>query len=504
MSEQVTRSIKFNAVMNTLLTASNTLVGIVTLPYVTRALSVEGYGNVNFVQSISTWLVPICTVGITAYGVRECARVRDNAMQLARVVRELLIIITIFTALTLGVFALCILLIPRFVELSPLLWMFLISTLLSSYGVEWYYQAVEQYEYITIRSVLFKVLSLVTILALIHSEDDWLLYGAIVALVPCCNNIFNIVRLFKDINLFGGETVSLRRHAKPLVSYAASTISSSFYLSFDSILLGMLNSNNVQVALYQLAVKLKNICWQVINSVIGVLIPRLSYYAKNAPEKYDNLLKRGNGFLLNVCLGVMLYLFIYAMPLVTLVSSGKYANAALPIQIIGVANFVSCMSYFYGQCILSPLSRERSLATANTIGLAISLLLNAVLDRPFGAVGASIAATISEGSIFIALGLRSRDILQRITTLSGVLRTLIPHITAFAVAIIPMQLLHHTGIDITTTINAGIAVVAGFIVYSIVWLVAAVIVREETSLWVLETIRAMLHKTLHRIVNSSN
>ena len=67
-----------------------------------------------------------------------------------------------------------------------------------------------------------------------------------------------------------------------------------------------------------------------------------------------------------------------------------------------------------------------------------------------------------------------------------------------------MQLLHHTGIDITTTISAGIAVVAGFIVYSIVWLVAAVIAREDTSLWVLETIRTMLHKTLHRMGNSSN
>lgn len=58
-----------------------------------------------------------------------------------------------------------------------LLWMFLISALLSSFGVEWYFQAVEQYEYITVRSVIFKLLSLIAILALIHSEKDWPLYG---------------------------------------------------------------------------------------------------------------------------------------------------------------------------------------------------------------------------------------------------------------------------------------------------------------------------------------
>ena len=35
-------SVKFNAVMNILLTASNMLIGLFTVPYVTRVLSVEG------------------------------------------------------------------------------------------------------------------------------------------------------------------------------------------------------------------------------------------------------------------------------------------------------------------------------------------------------------------------------------------------------------------------------------------------------------------------------
>ena len=49
-------SVKFNAIMNTLLTASTMLIGVITIPYVTRVLSVEGYGNVNFAQSLSIWL----------------------------------------------------------------------------------------------------------------------------------------------------------------------------------------------------------------------------------------------------------------------------------------------------------------------------------------------------------------------------------------------------------------------------------------------------------------
>ncbi|MGO5375159.1 hypothetical protein [Bifidobacterium thermophilum] len=38
--------------MNILLTSSTMFLSVVTIPYVTRTLSVEGYGNVNFAQSI--------------------------------------------------------------------------------------------------------------------------------------------------------------------------------------------------------------------------------------------------------------------------------------------------------------------------------------------------------------------------------------------------------------------------------------------------------------------
>ncbi|MDB8879218.1 oligosaccharide flippase family protein, partial [Pediococcus acidilactici] len=140
---------KFNAVMNILLTASNMLVSIVTIPYVTRVLSVEGYGDVTFAQNVSQWLSAMCLVGVPMYGLRECARVRDDPREMARVVRELLAIITIFTVVVLTCFGVSILVVPRFHQIAALMWVFLVSTLLLSYGVEWYFQAIEQYKYIT-------------------------------------------------------------------------------------------------------------------------------------------------------------------------------------------------------------------------------------------------------------------------------------------------------------------------------------------------------------------
>lgn len=486
MNQKQTHSVKFNAVMNTLLTASSMLVSVITVPYVTRVLSVEGYGDVTFAQNVSQWLSAMCLVGVPLYGLRECARVRDDPREMARVVRELLAIITIFTVVVLTCFGVSILIVPRFHQIAALMWMFLVSTLLLSYGVEWYFQAIEQYKYITIRSMVFKMLSLVAILISVRDEGDYLAYGVILALVVCGNNVLNLVRMLRMVSFSDLGPMRIGRHIRPLASYAALSIATSVYTAFDSILLGMLSPSNVQVGLYQLAVKLKGICFGVIAAIISVLVPRLSYYARNDPEEYGTLLKRGCGFLLNLCLGIALYLLAYAYPLVVLISSEKYVGAVSSVRIIGLVNLFSCINYFFGLCILSPLDQESKLARANLTGVPISLICNLLLDSMLGATGAAISVCLAELVIFLMQLHDCWPVLKEHIDASNVLRTFMSHIMAAAVAFAMSMPL--------AGLNVAVQVVAGFAVYSVVWLVAALIMGETTARWAFGTLRGFMKR----------
>ena len=475
-------SVKFNAVMNTLLTASNMLISVITLPYVTRVLSVEGYGDVTFAQSLSTWLSALCLVGIPTYGIRECARVRDDPQALAKTVKELLSIVTVFTMATLSVFAACIYLVPRLRSLSCLMWIFLISTLLLSYGVEWFFQATEQYEYITIRSVIFKIISLIAILVFVRHKDDWLIYGAIIALVACANNLFNIARLLRTLSFKNLGRSNLRKHDKSLISFAALSIATAIYQSFDSVLLGLLSPNNIQVAFYQLASKLRNICWQVVNAIVSVLIPRLSYYAKNNPAQYTSLLQRGFGITLNLSLGIANYLLAFAYPLIVLLSSEKYAAAVISVQIIGFVNFFSCLSTFIGLCVLTPLDLERKLAMANMAGVPISLVANFALDGTWGAPGAAVAVLIAEFVIFTVQVHASWKILRNALRFGDILKTLMINVIAlmvgFAAAALPLAEIP--------------LLIVGFFIYGVTWLIVGLIVREDSAIWVANTALSLL------------
>lgn len=481
MNQKQTHSVKFNAVMNTLLTASSMLVSVITVPYVTRVLSVEGYGDVMFAQNVSQWLSAMCLVGVPTYGLRECARVRDDPREMARVVRELLAIITIFTAVVLAGFGVSILIVPRFHQIAALMWVFLVSTLLLSYGVEWYFQAIEQYKYITIRSMVFKMLSLVAMLVFVRDEGDYLAYGVILALVVCGNNVLNLARMLRMVSFSGLGPMRIGRHLKPLASYAALSIATSVYTAFDSILLGMLSPSNVQVGLYQLAVKLKGICSGVVNAIISVLIPRLSYYARNDLEEYGTLLERGCGFLLNLCLGIALYLLVYAYPLVVFISSEKYVGAVSSVRIIGLVNLFSCINYFFGLCILSPLDQESKLARANLAGVPISLICNFLLDGSFGATGAATSVCLAELVIFLMQLHDCWPVLKKHIDSANVLRVFASHFAAMAVGAAIKAPLADS--------NAVVQVVIGFASYSTVWLITALAIGETTARWTLSVLR---------------
>lgn len=485
------RSVKFNALMNTLLTASNMLVSLVTIPYVTRVLAVERLGDVTFAQSVSTWVSAFCLIGINVYGVRECAKVRDDARELARVVRELLTIITCTTVVVLSCFAVAILFVPSFSIIAPLMWMFLVGTLMLSYGVEWFYQGIEQYSYITVRSVAFKLIALAATLLLVRQPDDYLMYGGILALVTCGNNLFNLVRLHKMVDLRHVDGLNIRRHFRPLVSFGTQSIAQAIYLSFDSTLLGMLTGGNYEVGLYQLATKLKAVLFQVLNAVLGVFIPRLSHHlATHDIEAFSSLLRKGFGITINVCVAIACYLLLFAEPVVLLISGEAFEGAVLPVRIIGLVNLLSCVSYFFGLCILTPLGREKRLAMANMAGVPVSIVLNVLLDPVLGAVGAAISILISEALILCIQGWYVRDVLPGIVVPRSLVRVFVSNGAASVCACAAVFYLTQCGMG-----SVAVMAMASFAVYSVIDIAVALVLGDETALMFKSLVTDKLHRT---------
>ena len=102
LSKQV--SIKKNFIMNAFLTMSSFIFPLITFPYVSRVLLPSGMGKVSFATSLISYFSIFAQLGIPIYGIRTCARVRDDKEKLSKTVHELLIISVFMTVITYIVF----------------------------------------------------------------------------------------------------------------------------------------------------------------------------------------------------------------------------------------------------------------------------------------------------------------------------------------------------------------------------------------------------------------
>ena len=189
------KSLKLNFVMNAILTMSQFVFPLITFPYVSRILLPIGTGKVSFATSIVSYFTLFAQLGIPTYGIRARAKVRDNREELSKMVQELFIINLVMSALAYVVYFAAICYVPRFRQDKDLFLIVGLTIFFNAIGMEWLYKALEQYTYITVRSIIFKFIAIVAMFLMVHEQSDYVIYGGISILASSASNIFNFFHI---------------------------------------------------------------------------------------------------------------------------------------------------------------------------------------------------------------------------------------------------------------------------------------------------------------------
>ena len=148
------KSVKSNFFYNTILKLLGIIFPVITFPYVARILSADGIGKVDFSLSVIQYFIMLAQVGIPMYAVRECSKYRKDKDKLAKTVQEILIINLIMVVISYIILFFIVFRIAAFQRYSELLLIMSISIVATSIGIEWFYQAIEEYKYITLSNIL--------------------------------------------------------------------------------------------------------------------------------------------------------------------------------------------------------------------------------------------------------------------------------------------------------------------------------------------------------------
>ena len=188
-------SLKANVFLNFVNTITGIVFPVITFPYAARVLLPEGIGAVNFYQSIVNYIILLTSLGIPMYAVREVAKFRDDIEKRNRVTVEITLL-SLF--LSLGGYILVWLLgeyVPQIQQQESLFYVLSSGILFTAIGVNWFYQAVEDFKFITIRALVFRLLAAVALFLFVKTKDDLLIYAFVIIGSTVGNNFINFIHL---------------------------------------------------------------------------------------------------------------------------------------------------------------------------------------------------------------------------------------------------------------------------------------------------------------------
>lgn len=391
-------SLKTNVILNYINTITGIIFPVITFPYASRILLPEGIGLVNFQASIISYIVLFTSLGIPLYAVKEIAKYRDNIALRNKVTVEitalsiLLSLVGYIAVFIIGKFA------PQINTHLSLFYILSLNILFTSLGVNWFYQAIEDFKFITIRAVAIRTLAAASLFIFVKDKSDLLIYGAITVGSTVGNNFINFIHLRKYIPIKTLKSVKLNifKHLKPALHIFVLNLIISIYVQLNTIMLGFMDGDYA-VGIYTAGNKIPHILLSLVTSMGVVLLPRCSnLVASGKLEEFKSVCNKAIRLVLILSLPFTTGLILLAEPIISIFCGDAFIEAvpviywtAPVILFIGLTNVI-------GIQILYPLSKENIVIYSTLGGAIVNFILNLLLIPKYSAIGAGISTFAAE------------------------------------------------------------------------------------------------------------
>lgn len=406
------KSLVLNAALNGLRNILNLIFPLITFPYVTRVLSVSGIGEYNFANSIVSYFLMLAGLGVSKYGVREGAKYRDDIEKESKFVSEVFTINMVATILAYILLAVVIVFSDQVNRYAITVIIFSLQIFFTTIGVEWLFSMYEEYAYITIRSIIFKIISVVLLFLFVRDKNDVSIYAAITVFSSVGSNILNYIRARKMVHIRFRFRFDWNKHLKSIMILFASSIAIQIYVNSGITILGFMK-DTYTVGLYSVSSKIYTIVKNGLAAILIVTIPRLSMlWGKNLVREYKTLFKDIFNGLLLVMFPSMVGLIMLSKQVVLIISGEEYISAVSSLRILCLALICSIISWIFNDGVLIPTKREKYALYSTIISATLNIIASFLLIGRWGQDAAALAVLIAEAAGMIMNIYWSRDIIK--------------------------------------------------------------------------------------------
>lgn len=406
-------SLKKNFFYSSILTTANYIFPLLTYPYVSRVLGVNNIGVCNFIDGIINYFVLFSMMGISILGIREVATNKNNPEKLQKTFSSLLTINSITTIIGLVILAIATVSIPRLAENIELMVFGGFKLLFNLFLIEWFYKGLEDFRYITVRTIFVKCLYVIAVFAFVRESTDYQIYYLITILMVVVNAIVNIIHSRK-FTTFSFKDIEIKPYVKPYFTLGVYFLLTSMYTSFNVIYLGFVGGDT-EVGYYTTATKLYTILIALFTALTGVLLPRMSsLIAEGKIDEFKAKINQSVSILLSISFPAIIFMTMLAPQIIYLISGSGYEGAIVPMRIILPLFFIIGYEQILVIQTMMPLKMDKTILKNSMIGAIVGITLNILIVTKFAAIGSAIVwvaceliiLTLSQIAIMTQIGLK--------------------------------------------------------------------------------------------------
>lgn len=457
----MSKSIAKNFMYNLLFQIVTLFMPLITVPYVSRILGKEGVGVYSYTLSIAQYFVILGTLGVSIYGNRQIAYVRDDKEKMSNTFWSITFLKVITTTISLIIYILIFGFNKEYGSIYLIQSMNIIATMID---ISWLYMGLEDFKKTVTRNLLVKIVGVICIFVFVKNYDDLYKYIIINVLMSILGNLVMWIYLPKTVSIVKVKLYDIVEHIIPSIKLFIPQVSTQIYLVLDKTMLGFMTDIG-EVGLYEQSEKIIKLVLGLVTSLGIVMLPRMSNtFASGDNKKMDEYLNKSLQGIAYVSIPMAIGLASISNEFVPWFFGKDFSKVSYLMIVLTPILFLIAISNVLGTQYLVPSNRTNEFTASVTIGAIINVILNVILIPKYKALGTCIATLISEFAVTLVQYIFLRkNINKKVLSLS-----IVKYVISSVVMFIVVRIIgNYMGARIITTL---IQVTVGAIVYILILL----------------------------------
>lgn len=385
---------------------ANYVFPIITFPYLVRILGVERFGLLSFAQAFIAYFTLITNYGFYLTGIQQVSVKRDDKVEAGRVFSQIMGAKVFLMAQCFVILTILVYFVPRFRSQWLLYYIVFGSVVVEAFTPYWFFRGIEKMKFITILTLISKILYTVSIFVFVKSASDFLKVPLLSVISTLLVAVFGVWLIYKNLGykfvLPGFKEIFFQ--LKDGLSIFLSQVAINLYTTSNTVILGFLTSD-LYVGYYTAGQKLVMIVLGFIGLVQQTVYPYANRLVAQSRENAMRFFRKLTVGMFVVGLSLSLFLLISAPVLVRVILGDKYIASISVVRILSFFPLIVGLSTVFGILIMLPYGYKKEFMTILWSASVINIVLAFILVPFLKHRGTALSALITEIYVTLAMSL---------------------------------------------------------------------------------------------------